>query len=227
MRVLILDLRNWLERLDYAASVTEPRVIIKRSTARPAELRKARPPKPRRLPRLLCFCSCQIRFGCLPLVLQLRFHTSMTPCLNMRTCVLLGMSFRADVRLTGNTALVDDLCWALSGRGVSVAPYYASFPQVRHPYLIIEIFRPGVGLGHLALYLLSNDLARRWIMLRWLFITYREASTTPTEWTIQGTPNQVIRQLGLMLWRYVSCPYCGLNVPLGRFCDSCGNKLFQ
>jgi hypothetical protein len=176
---------------------------------------------------LLCFCSCQSRFGFLPLVLQLRLHTSVMPCLNMGTCLLLGMTFRADVRLTGNTALVDDLYWTLSGRGVSVAPYYASFPQVRHPYLIIEILRPGVGLGHLALSLLSNDLARRWIMLRWLFITYREASTTPTEWTIQGTPNQVIRQLRQMLWRNVSCPYCGLTVPLVRFCDSCGNKLFQ
>lgn len=169
----------------------------------------------------------QSHFGFLPVVLQLRFNTSVIPCLNTRTCILLGMSFRADVRLTGNTALVNDLYWALSGRGVGVAPYYASFPQVKDSCLIIEILRSGVGLGHLALYLISNLLAGRFIILRRLFITYREASTPATEWTIQGTPNQVIRQLRQMLWRYVSCPYCGLNVPLGRFCDSCGNKLFQ
>ena len=134
----------------------------------------------------------------------------------------------ADVRLTGNTAMIDELYRALSGSGVSVAPYYASFSQVNDPCLIIEVLRPGVGLGHLALSLLSNGLAGlRWIMLRRLFIMYREVSTPATEWTIQGTPNQLIRQLRQMLWRNVSCPYCGMNVPLGRFCDRCGNKLFH
>ena len=150
--------------------------------------------------------------------------------LNTRVYLLLGMYSRADVRLIGNTALVDDLYWTLSGSGVSVAPYYASFSQVRDPCLSIEILRPGVGLGHLTLSLLSNVIARRLIMLimlRQLFITYREVSTSGTEWTIQGAPNQVIRQLRQILWRNVSCPYCGLNVPFGRFCDRCGNKLFQ
>jgi len=138
------------------------------------------------------------------------------------------MYSRADVRLTGNAGfLVDEVYWALSRSGFAVAPYYASFPQVRDPYLIVEVYRAGVGLGHLALYLLSNLLAGRLIVLRGILITYREVSIPAREWTIQGTPNQVIRQLRQMLWRYVSCQYCGFSVPLARFCDRCGNRLFQ
>lgn len=137
------------------------------------------------------------------------------------------MYSRPDARVTGNTPLVDHLYWTLSKNGVGAAPYHASFPEVRHPYMIIEILRAGTGLGHFVLALLSNELARRWITLPWLFITYRDVSYPPTEWAIQGTPNQVIRQLGQMLWRNVSCPYCGLRVPLGRFCDGCGKRLYQ
>jgi hypothetical protein len=139
----------------------------------------------------------------------------------------LSMYSPADVRLTGNTRLVDDFLWTLSRNGVRADPFHVSFLEVRHPYLIIEVLRAGVGLGHFVLSLFANELARRWIMLRWLLITYREGDGTPTEWTIQGTPNQLIYQIRQMLWRNLSCPYCGSYVPLGRYCDRCGNRLSQ
>lgn len=137
------------------------------------------------------------------------------------------MYYRPDARLIGNSPIIDELEKALSRNGVSVSRHYAWFPQVGYPYVIIEILRSGVGLGNFALLLLLNALARKWLVLPWLFITYREAATSPTEWTIQGTPDQVMRQIRQVLWWNVSCPYCRLPTPLGRYCDKCGNRLFQ
>jgi hypothetical protein len=54
-----------------------------------------------------------------------------------------------DVRLSGNTPLVDDLEKSLSEHGIRVGRYYTWMPgyAAGYEYIIIEVLKFGVNLG--------------------------------------------------------------------------------
>jgi hypothetical protein len=131
-----------------------------------------------------------------------------------------------DVRLSGNSPLVDDLEKALSERGMRVGRYYAWMPYAAgYEYITIEVLKFGVNLGALVLSLFLAELVKRWMGRPRETTLLVEYNDPPMKWSIQGSPQEVKNHIEKMLGRNFLCPYCGLKIQLGRFCNKCGNRL--